>query len=93
MKSIKRSLSLGLVAVVLVLSLLLLQTSLWLFESGLRRSLEVDLRDETEGLLIAVAPGPEGVQLDERRLNPRYQRAFSGHYFRIDTGDHLWRSR
>ena len=93
MKSIKRSLSLGLVAVVLVLSLLLLQTSLWLFESGLRRSLEVDLRDETEGLLIAVAPGPEGVQLDERRLNPRYQRAFSGHYFRIETGDRLWRSR
>lgn len=93
MKSIKRSLSLGLVAVVLVLSLVLLQTSLWLFESGLRRSLEVDLRDETEGLLIAITPGPEGVQLDERRLNPRYQRAFSGHYFRIETGGRVWRSR
>lgn len=93
MRSIQRSLSLGLVAVLVILSLLLLQTSLWLFEAGLRRTLETDLQDESEGLLIALVPGAEGIQLDARRINPRYQRAFSGHYFRIDVADRTWRSR
>ncbi|QIB49807.1 sensor histidine kinase [Pseudomonas sp. OIL-1] len=93
MRSIQRSLSLGLVAVLVILSLLLLQTSLWLFEAGLRRTLEAGLRDETEGLLIALVPGADGVQLDARRINPRYQRAFSGHYFRIDVAGRTWRSR
>ncbi|QJD59308.1 sensor histidine kinase [Pseudomonas sp. gcc21] len=93
MRSIQRSLSLGLVAVLVILSLLLLQTSLWLFEAGLRRTLAADLRDETEGLLIALIPDGEGVRLDAQRINPRYQRAFSGHYFRIDVADRTWRSR
>ncbi|MFL9811752.1 sensor histidine kinase [Stutzerimonas sp. VN223-3] len=93
MKSIQRSLSLGLIAVLLIVSLLLLQTSLWLFETGLKRSLETDLREETEGLLIAVVQGPDGFKLDSSRLNPRYQRAFSGHYFRIDLPERSWRSR
>lgn len=93
MRSIQRSLSLGLVAALLIVSLLLLQTSLWLFEAGLRRSLETDLREETEGLLIAVVQGTDGFRLDTSRLNPRYQRAFSGHYFRIDLPERSWRSR
>ncbi|MCF6782747.1 MULTISPECIES: sensor histidine kinase [Pseudomonadaceae] len=93
MKSIQRSLSLGLIAALLIISLLLLQTSLWLFESGLRRTLETDLREESEGLLIAVVRGTEGFRLDTTRLNPRYQRAFSGHYFRIDLPERSWRSR
>ncbi|OYW95290.1 MAG: hypothetical protein B7Z23_02560, partial [Pseudomonadales bacterium 32-61-5] len=64
MRSIQRSLSLGLVVALLIVSLLLLQTSLWLFEAGLRRSLETDLREETEGLLIAVVQGTDGFRLD-----------------------------
>lgn len=93
MKSIRRSLSLGLVAGLLVVALLLVQTSLWLFEAGLKRSLENDLREETEGLLIAMVKGPDGIRLDTQRLNPRYQRPFSGHYFRIELPDRTWRSR
>ncbi len=93
MKSIQRSLSLGLIAVLLLVSLLLVQTSLWLFEAGLRQSLETDLRQETEGLLIAVVKGQDGFKLDSGRLNPRYQRPFSGHYFRIDLPERNWRSR
>lgn len=34
-----------------------------------------------------------GLQLDERRLDPSFQRQFSGHYFRIDFSDRSWRSR
>jgi signal transduction histidine kinase len=93
LRSIQRSLTLGLVAILLLVSLLLVQTSLWLFEAGLRRSLETDLRQETEGLLIALVRGPDGFQLDTGRLNPRYQRPFSGHYFRIDLPERSWRSR
>ena len=33
------------------------------------------------------------MQLDERRLDPTFQRPFSGHYFRIDFADETWRSR
>ena len=93
MRSIQRSLSLSLAAALLIVSLVLLQTSLWLFETGLRRSLEIDLREETEGLLIALVPGADGVTLDSQRLNPRYRRAYSGHYFRIDLEGRSWRSR
>ncbi|EMD99169.1 MULTISPECIES: sensor histidine kinase [Stutzerimonas stutzeri subgroup] len=93
MKSIQRSLSLALIATLLLVALVLVQTSLWLFESGLRRSLETDLREETEGLLIALVKGPNGDQLDVQRLNPRYQRPFSGHYFKIELPERTWRSR
>lgn len=93
MKSIQRSLSLGLVSALLLVGLLLVQSSLWLFEAGLRRNLATDLREETEGLLIAVVQGSEGFKLDSSRLNPRYQRAFSGHYFRIELPERSWRSR
>ncbi|WP_312572606.1 ATP-binding protein [Stutzerimonas balearica] len=93
MKSIQRSLSLALIATLLLVALVLVQTSLWLFESGLQRSLETDLREETEGLLLAVVRGSDGMKLDTQRLNPRYQRAFSGHYFRIELPGRTWRSR
>ena len=93
MNSLQRRLGLGLIAALLVVGLILLQASLWLFEAGLRRSMETDLREETEGLLLAVVPGANGLQLDSQHLGPRYQRAFSGHYFRIDSDSHEWRSR
>ncbi|QGZ32484.1 sensor histidine kinase [Stutzerimonas stutzeri] len=93
MRSIQRNIGLGLVAGLLLVGLLLVQTSLWLFEAGLRRNLAIDLREETEGLLIAVVRGQDGFKLDSNRLNPRYKRPFSGHYFRIDLPTHSWRSR
>nr|WP_256358969.1 sensor histidine kinase [Pseudomonas sp. PDM27] len=76
-----------------VVGLVLAQTSLWLFEMGLQRYLEAGLRNDSESLLAALVRGPQGLQLDERRLSPAYQRPFSGHYFRIDFTDGHWRSR
>ncbi|MDF2396278.1 GHKL domain-containing protein [Pseudomonas sp. 3MA1] len=93
MRSIQRRLSLGLITVMLVVGLVLAQTSLWLFEMGLQRYLEAGLREDSESLLLALVRGPQGLQLDERRLSPAYQRPFSGHYFRIDFADVHWRSR
>lgn len=76
-----------------VVGLVLAQTSLWLFEIGLQRYLEAGLRNDSENLLVAMVRGPQGLQLEERHLAPAYQRPFSGHYFRIDFDDHHWRSR
>lgn len=93
MKSIQQRLSLGLVSVLLIAGLVVGQVSLWLFESGLQRYLESGLQNDSENLLIALSRGPQGLQLDERRLSPAYQRPFSGHYFSIEFGDIHWRSR
>lgn len=71
----------------------LAQGSLWLFDRALRDSLHNDLRDRAQGLLIALVRGPQGMQLDEQRLDPSYKRPFSGRYFRIDFADTHWRSR
>jgi len=92
-RSIQRRLSLGLISVMVVVGLVLAQTSLWLFEMGLQRYLEAGLRNDSENLLVALVRGPQGLQLEERHLAPAYQRPFSGHYFRIDFDDHHWRSR
>ncbi|MGL4315230.1 MAG: sensor histidine kinase [Pseudomonas sp.] len=93
MRSIQRRLSLGLGGVLVVVGLALAQGSLWLFDNGLRRFLQDGLKDETESLLIALVRGPQGVQLDEQRIDPAFQRPFSGHYFRIDFAGQTWRSR
>lgn len=93
MRSIQRRLSIGLIGVLLLVGLALAQASLWVFDRGLRAYLEEDLRDEAQGLLAALVRGPSGLQLDERRLDPSFQRQFSGHYFRIDFPDRIWRSR
>jgi len=92
-KSIQRRLSLGLVSVLLVAGLVVGQVSLWLFENGLQSYLESGLKNDSENLLMALSRGPQGLQLDERRVSPAYQRPFSGHYFSIEFGDTHWRSR
>ncbi|WP_027593910.1 sensor histidine kinase [Pseudomonas sp. LAIL14HWK12:I7] len=93
MKSIQARLSLGLVAVLVVVGAVLAQLTLWLFEAGLQRYLENGLRKESENLLVALVRGPSGLQLDERRISAAYQRPFSGYYFRIDFDQGTWRSR
>ena len=93
MKSIQARLSLGLIAVLVVVGVVLAQLTLWLFEAGLQRYLENGLRKESENLLVALVRGPAGMQLDEQRISAAYQRPFSGYYFRIDFAQGTWRSR
>ncbi len=94
MKSIRRRFTLGLVASLLAVSLGLLQLSLWLIENGLQDTLQAHLEAEAEGLLIAIVKGPHGhPQLDTSRINPSYQRPFSGNYFQIMLPHQVWRSR
>ena len=93
MRSIQARLSVGLISVLVIVGLVLAQLSLWLFEMGLQRYLEAGLRNESENLLVAMQRGPQGLQLDQHRISPAYERPFSGHYFRIDFPDGHWRSR
>nr|WP_218626554.1 sensor histidine kinase [Pseudomonas sp. dw_358] len=85
--------SLGLSALLIGVGLIVAPLSLWLFEAGLQRYLEAGLRSDSESLLMALERGQGGLQLDERRLLPAYQRPLSGSYFRIDFADQHWRSR
>lgn len=93
MRSIQRRLSLGLISVLLIVGLLLAQSSLWLFDRSLRSYLQTTLQDETQTLLGAIVRGPNGLQLDERRLSAAFKRPYSGLYFRIDLEEQSWRSR
>lgn len=93
MKSIQHRLGVGLVISLVIVGLGLLQTSLWLFESSLRSNLQGHLEEEAEGLMAAIIHDSQGWQLDGSRINPRYRRAFSGYYFRIQVAEQLWRSR
>jgi signal transduction histidine kinase len=93
LRSIQGRLSLGLGAVLVIIGLVVAQLSLWLFEVGLQRYLEAGLRSDGESVLMALMRRDSGLQLDELRLLPAYQRPFSGQYFRIDFDDVHWRSR
>jgi len=86
-------LSVGLFSVLLIVGLIAAQLSLWVFEIGMQRYLEAGLRDESENMLVAISRGSTGLQLDEQRISPAYERPFSGRYFRIDFPGGSWRSR
>lgn len=93
LNSIQQRLGLSLIAVLIVAGLLLAQTSLWLFDQGLRRYLENHLQDEAELLVAALARGANGIELDQQHISASYHRPFSGHYFAIHVGEQQWRSR
>ncbi len=91
MKSIQQRLSVGLASVLILVGLLLAQTSLWLFDAGLRRNLGSELQLDADNLLAALVRDPNGMMpdgsgivLDQTRLSPVYERPFSGRYFRIE---------
>jgi signal transduction histidine kinase len=93
LKSIQRRLSLGLVSVLLIVGLLLAQSSLWLFDRSLRNYLQTTLQDEAQGILGAMIRSPGGIELDDRRMSAAYKRPYSGLYFRVDFASTSWRSR
>ena len=93
MKSISRQLGGGLLLVLLATVLLVGQGAVWLFDKGLRDYLSSDLQRESDALLAALSPGPDGLTLDTSRVAADYQRPFSGRYFVVQTADEQWRSR
>ena len=92
MRSIGGQLGAGLLLVLLLTVMLVGQGSVWLFDRALRDYLSTDLQRETDALLAALTPGPEGLYLNLQRVSPDYQRPFSGRYFVVQTTER-WRSR
>ncbi len=94
MPSLQARLALGLAAT--VAGLFVLQ---WVLTGAQLRALTeqyvVDrLRHDIESLLVAVRFDPQGRPvLDEERVNPVFQRPFSGHYYRIMAAGRVLRSR
>jgi signal transduction histidine kinase len=93
LNSIQQRLSLGLISVLILVGLLFAQTSLWIFDQGLRRYLNTDLQEQSETLLAALVRGSNGIELDQQRIASSYRRPFSGHYFLIEFDQQQWRSR
>src|SRR5690606_40184575 len=85
MKSIQRRLSVGLISVLIIIGLLLVQTSSWLFEAGLRRYFENHLHLESENLLAALVRGPQGIELDQSRISSAYKRPLDRKSTRLNS--------
>lgn len=95
MKSIQTRLSRGL-AVSLIIVFVLLGVGVTVSFRLLTEAYILSrLEHDAESLLTALSPQPNGLipELRAGRLNPIYQRAFSGHYYRIDIDAHTLRSR
>lgn len=94
MTSIRRRLSLSLT---LVLTLLLLGQWLWLtlmIDRLIEKQVITRLQEENESLLATVKLDQDGqLQLDSSKLSSVYQRAFSGLYFYVESGQQALFSR
>lgn len=93
MKSLQGRLSVGLLSVLVIGGLVFAQAGLWLFERGVEGYLESNLRSQSETLLLALSKKPLRIELNEDRVLPAYQRAFSGYYFQVMLPDRQLRSR
>ena len=91
--SIGRQLSIGLAASLLLGALVVAVTATVLSERALRQYALVNLEYEARSVLAAIAPGPEGLQLETARLSPAYTTPLSGRYFVVQIGETRWRSR
>lgn len=92
MNSIGRRLGSGLLLLMLFSILLIGQGSVWLYDRAQRAYLTTLLQSETDSLLAAMTPGPNGLYLDMDKVDPDYRRAYSGRYF-VVQGRERWRSR
>ncbi|MCC7201835.1 MAG: sensor histidine kinase [Nitrospirae bacterium] len=95
MRSLQTRLSAG-----LIISLIVLFTLQWFIVSKTIRYLTEDyvasrLRHDAEGFLVALVTGSDNTPsyLNMQRIDPIYNRPFSGHYYQIQTGGQIIRSR
>ena len=74
MRSIQRQLSLGLIGVLLLVGLVLAQTSLWLFDLGLRAVVGVDGPERTQRIGKLGAAFLDGLRAHPQHLSVGWQR-------------------
>ncbi|HWA14057.1 MAG TPA: sensor histidine kinase [Burkholderiales bacterium] len=89
----------GRLSAALALSLVILLGLQWIVASLaiaqlMERQLTARLARDAESLLAALQEAPGGgLQLDPRRVSPRYQRPFSGYYYTVVSGGQRETSR
>lgn len=93
MSSIQRRLGLGLTAILIVVGMAFAQLSLWIFDTGLRRYMQIQLEDESQNVLSALLSSSEGLQLAADRIPPSFKMPFSGNYYVVAFDDVVLRSR
>lgn len=87
MSSLKGRLSAALAASLVVLLALQWFIASVAIDRLTKQQLVARLSKDTESLLAAMQPDAQGeLQLDPRRVSPRYQRPFSGYYYTIASG-------
>jgi len=93
MKSLHRQLALGLAAGTVLLLVLLYMVVAGSLRGLAEEQIRSRLEHDAETLLTAIDVGPDGLRLDEMRINPVYRRPFSGHYYVVRGAATELRSR
>jgi len=92
--SIQARLGIGLVSTLVVLFFLQWAIVTYSLEHLSEEFLLTRLEQETEGILAVLQVEPDGkLVIPKDRLVDAYRRSFSGHYFRIEAGNHVLKSR
>lgn len=93
-RSISRQLTLGLTAILLLAGLLVVQTSFWLLEHGVRNYSQQRLQVQSRNLLASlIRDEDDQLIVNERHHDAVFLQPFSGHYFVIELEGTRWRSR
>lgn len=92
-RSLRRQLTLALMAVFIVLGTITTAGTAALFQHLQTRITEQAISASVELLLAALQKGAQGVYLDTSRLGSVYSQPLSGAYFQIDVNGAVWRSR
>jgi signal transduction histidine kinase len=95
MPSIQRHLGLRLGLALLLVYILFGLAASYSFRLLTEHYVGTRLEHDAQGLLVALVPTGSGRELQLRpgRVSPIYDRVYSGHYFQIEIGDRVLRSR
>lgn len=95
MESIQQRLNLQLGLALLLVYVLFGVAASYSFRLLTEHYIAARLEHDAESLLVSLVPGADsqGFVLQRNRINPIYERVFSGHYYQIETPHQMLRSR
>ena len=93
MKSIQSRLGLGLTTILVIVGIAFAHISLWIFDAGLKRYMEIQLEAEARTVLSTIQRVGEDLQVNADGVTASYKMPFSGSYYVVLFDDKVWRSR
>jgi signal transduction histidine kinase len=91
--SLKTRLTTGLAVLLAALLLLLVAIAGWTTHTLVEHYIETRLEHDAESLIVAWRPRRGGMRMGQLEQAQVFQRAYSGHYFIVQSGDQAVRSR